>query len=133
MPFVGGTTYQGFYVSMNNEVVQGIGDLGNYTDLVAHEIGHLFGLDDKDGDKDGKDDKYYVGNKGIMKYRGLQLNTISDDDVNMILKFAKDALSGKTLQTDAKVTIIAQKGESNGTNPIGVKNENTQSTDIPEN
>ena len=58
-----------------------------------------------------------------MKYKGTSLNPISDNDVKDILNFAKDALGGKTKETDAKVKLIEQTGKSDGTDPIGVKNE----------
>ncbi len=58
-----------------------------------------------------------------MAYKGTELNPISDNDVKTILNFAKSALKGETKKTDAKVTIIDQKGKSDGNNPLGVKNE----------
>lgn len=119
--FVGGVTANGKHISMNNH--DEMGDMGNFEDLVTHEMGHLFGLDDKDGDKDGKTDPYYGGKGGVMEYKGTDLNPISDGDVKSILNFAKDALGGKTKDTDAKVKVLEQKGKSDGTNPIGVKNE----------
>ena len=124
--FVGGITSNGKVISMNREV--SLGDLGNYTDLVSHEFGHLFGLDDEDGDKDNKVDPYYGGDKGIMKYTGLNLNPISDDDVKTILKFAKINMEGKLAKPEmsAKVKLILQQGESNGDNPLGVKNKSEQ-------
>ena len=78
---------------------------------------------DKDHNKDGKDDQFYGGDSGIMAYKGTELNPISDNDVKTILNFAKSALKGETKKTDAKVTIIDQKGKSDGNNPLGVKNE----------
>jgi RHS repeat-associated protein len=117
--YEGGVTENGKKISMNDH--QDEGDLGNYPDLVAHEIGHLLGLDDQDGNNDKKNDPYYPGNGGIMEYQGLNLKAISDADVKTILNFAKDALSGKTSANDAKVTVIENKGKSDGSNPVGVK------------
>jgi len=111
--YVGGVTANGKHISMNTHDESG--DMGAYSDLVTHEQGHLFGLDDEGG--------IYFSGDGIMKYKGTSLNPISDNDVKDILNFAKDALGGKTKETDAKVKVIEQKGKSNGTNPIGVKNE----------
>jgi RHS repeat-associated protein len=119
--YVGGTTVNGKHTSMNTH--DEYGDMGKYKDLVAHEFAHLFGLDDKDGDKDGKTDPYYGGDKGIMKYEGTDLNSVSDDDVKIILQYAKDVLSEKTKGEGPKVKVIEQKGKSNGANPIGVTNE----------
>ena len=111
--YVGGVTANGKHISMNTHDESG--DMGGYPDLVTHEEGHLFGLDDEGG-------PYFSGD-GIMKYKGTSLNPISDNDVKDILKFAKDALGGKTKETDAKVKLIEQKGKSDGSNPVGVKSE----------
>jgi RHS repeat-associated protein len=119
--YEGGVTENGKHISMHNHEVNG--DMGNYPDLVTHEFGHLFGLDDEDGNKDGKTDTYYGGKNGIMEYSATNLSPISDNDVKTILNFAKDALAGETSETDAKVTVISQKGKSDGSNPIGLKNE----------
>jgi RHS repeat-associated protein len=119
--FLGGATENGKHISMSNHDEKG--DMGNYEDLVTHEFGHLFGLDDEDGNADGKTDPYYSGKKGIMEYKGTDLSPISDKDVKTILSFVKDALAGKTKEGDAKVEVIEQKGKSDGKNPIGIKNE----------
>lgn len=111
--YVGGVTANGKSISMNTHDVSG--DMGAFPDLVTHEFGHLFGLDDAGGS--------YYSSDGIMKYKGTSLNPISDNDVKDILNFAKDALDGKTKETDAKVKLIEQTGKSDGKNPIGVKNE----------
>ena len=66
--FVGGVTANGHSISMNSH--DEYGDLGNYSDLVTHEIGHLLGLSDKGG-------KYYSSG-GIMKYSGLELSWVSE-------------------------------------------------------
>lgn len=116
--FVGGVTSNGKVISMNDEA--SMGNMGNYEDLVAHEMGHLFGLDDQDGNNDGTTDPYYGGSNGVMEYVGTNLSPVSDNDVKAILKFAKAALAGTTAATDAKVSIISQEGASNGTNPLGV-------------
>ncbi|MBP6455504.1 MAG: hypothetical protein KA275_02140 [Chitinophagaceae bacterium] len=119
--YVGGVTENGKHISMNEHYENG--DMGNFEDLTTHEFGHLFGLDDEDGNKDGKTDPYYGGKNGIMEYKGTDLSPISDNDVKTIVNYAKDALAGKTKEGDAKVKVIEQKGKSNGKNPIGVKNE----------
>jgi RHS repeat-associated protein len=111
--YVGGVTENGKHISMNTHDESG--DMGAYPDLVTHEEGHLFGLDDEGG-------TYFSGD-GIMKYKGTSLNPISDNDVKDILKFTKDALGGKTKDTDPKVKLLEQKGKSDGSNPIGVKSE----------
>jgi hypothetical protein len=117
--FVGGVTANGKVISMNNEA--SMGDMGNYEDLVAHEMGHLFGLDDEEGNSDGRTDPYYGGANGIMEYVGTNLSSVSDKDVQAVLKFAKDALAGRTVSTDAKVSIISQEGSSSRTNPSSSK------------
>ena len=38
-------------------------------------------------------------------------------------RITNPAERGETKKTDAKVTIIEQKGKSDGNNPLGVKNE----------
>jgi len=115
--FVGGYTANCKRISMN--VHKDLGNLARYKSLVTHEIGHLFGLDDKDGNDDGKIDPYYPGDGGIMEYKGLYLNKISNDDVKAILNFAKDELNKAK---DSKVHLLENTGKSDGKNPIGVKN-----------
>ena len=112
--FVGGITVNGVIINMNTH--SEYGDMGTYEDFVTHELGHLFGLDDE-----GKGE--YFSDDGIMKYKGLNLNPISDNDVKNILDFAKSALEGKTKSTDAKVKLLENIGNSVGSNPLGVKNE----------
>lgn len=109
--FVGGVTLNGVYINMNTH--SELGDIGGQKDPVTHEFGHLFGLDDEGGD--------YFSEDGIMKYKGLDMNPISDNDVKDILNFAKNALDGKTKLTDSKVKILENTGVSDGSNPIGVK------------
>ena len=92
-----------------------LGDIGEQEDPVTHEFGHLFGLDDEGGDHFSED--------GIMKYEGLDMNPISDNDVKDILNFAKKALNGKTKSTDSKVKLLDNTGGSDGNNPIGVKSK----------
>ncbi|MBK8721994.1 MAG: hypothetical protein IPL95_06855 [Saprospiraceae bacterium] len=111
--YLGGVTENSKHISMN--IHDESGDMGAYSDLVTHDVGHLFGLDDEGG-------TYFSGD-GIMKYKGKILNPISNNDVKDILKFAKDALGGKTGKSDAKVKLIEQKGKSDGSNPVGVKSE----------
>ena len=110
--FEGGVTVNGVLINMNTHSEHG--DMGAYKDLVTHEFGHLFGLDDE-----GKGD--YFSDDGIMKYKGLNLNPISDNDVQDILNFAKKALEGKTKSTDPNVKLLENTGNSDGFNPLGVK------------
>lgn len=124
--FVGGYTSGGKIISMNKET--NYGDLGNYSDLVAHEIGHTFGLDDRDGDHNGSVDPYYGGTNGIMEYKGTNLSPISDNDVRGILNYSKDYLSNSVNLGGAKVKIIAQQGTSNGNNPLGITNNVSNSS-----
>ncbi len=119
--FDGGQTANGEHADMNTHTE--LGDMGAYEDLVTHEFGHFFGLDDLDSDRDGITDPYYPGDGGIMEYKGLNLNPISDDDVKTILNFAKNALSGKTKNTDANVELLENTGHSDGSNPLGVKSK----------
>ena len=98
---------------MNNH--DQFGDLGQYPDLVAHEIGHLFGLDDAGNP--------YYSNDGIMVYGGFKLKPISDNDIRTILQYANNALKGQRTETDPDVKILKQEGHSDGDNPIGVKTE----------
>jgi len=107
--FTGGQTANGKYIDMNTH--EDRGDLGNYKDLVTHEIGHDLGLDDA-----GKGSYYSPG--GIMQYGGLRLAPISDDDVKNIIRFAKDALKGNTTSTAPKVTLMENKGISDGKSPL---------------
>ena len=111
--YVGGVTNRAKDISMNTH--NDLGDMGTYTDLVSHEFGHLFGLDDIGGS--------YFSSDGIMNYSGTSLKSISDNDIKDILSFIKDALNGKTKETSAKVKLIEQKGKSDGDNPIGVKTD----------
>ncbi|MCY1550786.1 hypothetical protein D9M68_870630 [compost metagenome] len=90
------------------------GDLGDNTDLVAHEFGHLWGLDDEKGG-------VYFTRGGIMEYGSSDLMPISDDDVKNILKSAKDVLEGKTVKNPS-VQVIENIGTSDGNNPLGITN-----------
>lgn len=119
--FQGGITEEQNQITMNTHTTHG--DLGQKTDLVAHEFGHTFGLKDEKNRSTGVTNKYYSPG-GIMEYvDGIQ-KPISDDDVSNILLFAKDKLNGIDLYpTSAKVTILSNIGASSGSNPIGVKGE----------
>jgi hypothetical protein len=55
---------------------------------------------------------YYGGDNGIMNYKGLDLNPISDEDVYTIIKYAKDALNGNIKNDKPKVTIIEEVGNN---------------------
>ena len=110
--YVGGTTAGARYVSMNTHDIEG--DMGENEELVAHEFGHLMGLDDVGGT--------YYSSGGIMEYNGTDLKPISDNDVKNILNYAKDYLSSPK-STGAKVTLMENIGKSDGSNPIGVKGE----------
>ncbi len=127
LSFTGGITYNGRRAEMNHH--HEYKDLGDYPDLVTHEFGHFFGLDDKDGDNDGITDKYFPGEGGIMEYQigTLELKPISDNDVKTIINYAKDALEGNTDPvTDAKVKLLENIGTSDGTNPLGIKGEKNE-------
>ena len=118
--FVGGQTMNGKHADMNTH--REMGDMGEFEGAVTHEFGHFFGLDDKDGNHDGVTDSYYPGDGGIMEYT-WPMNSISDDDVNTIINYAKDALGGKTGENDSKVKLLENIGSRDGSNPLGVKNE----------
>ena len=119
--FVGGKNLDGKYVAMNTH--DELGDMGEFEDLVTHEFGHFFGLDDEDGDEDGKTDKYYPGDGGTMEYLGIHLNPISDNDVKTILNYAKDSLGGNKVKNQSNVVLLENIGKSDGSNPIGIKSE----------
>jgi RHS repeat-associated protein len=124
---VGGFTENGKTVTMNSEASEG--DLGQFKSLVAHEFGHLFGLDDKHK-KDGTVKQFYGGDKGIMAYIGLQLNPVSDNDVTQILNYAKSKIA-KTTDKSTNVGFVLQFGTSDGKNPLGVvKTEDQEPLEI---
>ena len=120
--YTGGVTVNGKHAYMNTHMDKG--DLGENNDMVTHEFGHFFGLDDQDGDKDGKDDPYYPGNGGIMEYAGYHLHPISDADVETILQYAKDLLAKGGQGKDSPIKILNSEGTSNGTNPLDIKSSN---------
>ncbi len=103
--FIGGVTNLGEMTWMNSH--KKYGDMGESPDLVSHEIGHLLGLDDK------KEGTYYADG-GIMDYEGAQKNekggfnlfSISNEDVQMIINYARDKVSGINVEGSANVTII---------------------------
>ena len=101
--FIGGQTINGKYICMNTHAE--LGDMGEYNKLVAHEMGHMFGLDDADANRDGINDKYYPGDEGIMQY-SWPMHSISNNDINMILQYANDYLEGKTDGSGAKVSFF---------------------------
>ena len=110
--YTGGVTREGKYISM--PLHRDAGDMGEWIDAVKHEISHTFGLDDKkaEGDPTGR---YYV-RAGITDYgmlerlrggrsvsdlleerrrfgrpvRGLDEATISNNNVQMILRFVHE-------------------------------------------
>jgi hypothetical protein len=61
--------------------------------------------------------------EGVEYTAEVTLKNVPQDYKSAELDFAKSALKGETKKTDAKVTIIEQKGKSDGNNPLGVKNE----------
>lgn len=70
----------------------------NWTDSedpIAHEIAHLFGLDDSKG--------FYYTDSGILKYTGAAMQDISSGDVSLILQLVTDYV--KTGQVGSKVKI----------------------------
>lgn len=114
--FVGGVTRSNHEISMNTHPDFG-GDMGSNSDLVAHEIGHLLGLDDK-----GKG-PYYSKN-GVMVYKGISLDAPSVNDIIKIIQYANDFLSGKT--KDGNVSVIEEIGADDGSSPIKTKNESNE-------
>jgi RHS repeat-associated protein len=112
--FTAGQCMNGRHADMNTHDEKG--DMGEYESLVNHEFGHFFGLDDKGL-------KYYPGDGGIMQYT-WPMKSISDGDVNTILNYVKDSLGAKvTSPSDSQVTVLENIGKSDGSNPIGIKNE----------
>ncbi len=127
----GGYAVNRYYIYMNKARIDGA-SLGSNEDLVAHEFGHLFGLDDQYQKGTNIINKYYPpGNsnsiKSIMRYKGFDLDDPSEADVKMILKYAKDYLSVpeyiRSPKMNTNVNIVEQQGSSNGNNPIGVSND----------
>jgi hypothetical protein len=87
------------------------GDQGEVESTTAHEIGHILGLGDIGS-------LYYPSGGGIMAYKGRysQYN-ISNSDIETVLKYALDAISGKTTagkhgSAKVKLTIPSIKPES---------------------
>lgn len=114
--FVGGTTYSGYYIAMNTHDV--LMDLGKYSDLVAHEMGHTFGLDDE-----GK--PYFPGHHGVMKYLGTDLYPIHDEDVKTIIRYINDVLNNRQIEEEsATIILLETKGEDPGNGPIQVDDAN---------
>jgi hypothetical protein len=85
----GGYTIDNKFVTMKTfkELSGATKDLGNYTDLIAHEFGHLFGLDDKGAT--------YYSEYGIMKYSGFYLKPIHSTDIENVLKLTIDYFNAK--------------------------------------
>ncbi len=90
----GGETTKGKYIYMNvliNSRNQILTDFGEDIDAIKHEIGHTFGLDDKELGP------YYAAN-GIMDYAYLKslrrqnpgTAEVSDADIRNILNFVRD-------------------------------------------
>ncbi|MBK9451980.1 MAG: hypothetical protein IPN95_21690 [Bacteroidetes bacterium] len=117
--YVGGQTGNGKHADMNTHREKG--DLGDNNDLVVHEFGHFFGLDDEDGNHDGTTDAYYPGDGGTMEYEGSDLHDISEADVQTILRYAKDALASTKEGEESPIRILESVGMSDGNNPIGYK------------
>lgn len=117
--YVGGQTGNNKYADMNTHRENG--DLGENNDLVVHEFGHYFGLDDEDGDKDGSPDPYYPGDGGTMEYVGADLHDISDADVETILRYAKDAIAASKEGVESPIKILSSTGTADGNNPLGIK------------
>jgi RHS repeat-associated protein len=112
--FHGGYTAYQKHISMNYHV--SLGDIGNSLDAVMHELGHLFGLNDAEG--------LYFPPEGIMEYK-TPMNSIHPNDINMVIQYVKDVLSGSTANggTNAKVTIIEENGTFDENNPLGIKKQ----------
>ena len=71
------------------------GNMGKDSKKVAHEIGHLFGLDDDDVGNN----TYFPGDNSVMKYREYFLPP-TIEDVRMIIKYIEDFNSGNTTEKD---------------------------------
>lgn len=120
--YVGGQTLNGKHADMN--IHRDAGNMGQHNDLVVHEFGHYFGLDDKDGDHDGHTDPYYPGDGGTMEYTGMDLYPISDEDVETIMKYAKDMLENTEECKESPISLLETIGNSDGQNPLGISNDN---------
>lgn len=110
--FPGGNTANNFIISMHS--VLGFGDMGNYPDLVSHEIRHLFGLNDFEKG-------IYFTSGGIMEYpkrfnSQFKLLKISDNDIRNILSYAREQLQMKS----NKVNLLENEGSCNCSNPVNV-------------
>ncbi len=111
-----GVTENGYAISMytflyhNTDGTIRVEDHAKNISERKHEFGHLFGLDDKGGP--------YFANDGIMVYK-FKMNDISKKDIELIIQYANDRLSGKipASKTDSKVTKLSEKG-SNDNSPI---------------
>ncbi len=76
--FIGGVTANGKDISMNRHT--NYGDQGDNSKIVAHEFGHLLGLDDNGG-------TYYPGEGSVMEYSNPMYSP-GVADINMILDYS---------------------------------------------
>lgn len=103
--FIGGTTWNKRLVTMNTH--KEYGNLGFFKDLIEHEFGHLFGLEDNE-----EGNNYFPGVEGIMEYvKGFNLNEISKNDIETIIKYINDFNSGNAVVKGRKSNVIKLKEE----------------------
>ena len=99
---IGGASWNGNIFCMNLQFGDDGEIWGNYSDLVGHEILHLFGLTDKGGD--------YYDSGGRMFYcckasNNYSMKKISNQDVVNIVRYAFDHNGKSDIQT-SKVRLI---------------------------
>ena len=93
LTFDGGQAQSGKYVDMNTH--DRFGNLGDNARLVAHEFGHLFGLNDKGG--------AFFSKGGIMEYNGFNPKSISSSDLKNIVKYVVKAIKEGNVEGKAQV------------------------------
>jgi len=85
--FIGGHSGDNFiYMNYHQEM----GDMGDYPLPVAHEIGHIMGLDDIGN-------PYYPGEGSIMQYT-YPMNRPNNKDVKTIIQYAQDKLNNPNIK-----------------------------------
>ncbi|KKP52881.1 MAG: hypothetical protein UR43_C0009G0013 [candidate division TM6 bacterium GW2011_GWF2_33_332] len=115
--FTGGVTANGKYISMNTHDI--FGDMGEFIELVIHEFGHLFGLDDIGG-------KYYSPG-GTMEYSN-PMKDISDKDIQNILKYSIDFFGG-LVPSSGNSNVVGEFCGDPGENPFGIGSASTSKSE----